>query len=133
MDLIYLLRISFGKEFVMNPLTKKNRRSASGESNPAQSSMVRLEPPSREPTTPVERVVVSVLKAAGAMPLGSLVERVASELYNEELRHGAWVLDIGLFGSSLFVPDVVSEIEARNGTLWRIDDPERIQPQPRHG
>jgi hypothetical protein len=67
------------------------------------------------------------------MPLGSLVERVASELYNEELRHGAWVLDIGLFGSSLFVPDVVSEIEARNGTLWRIDDPERIQPQPRHG
>jgi len=36
---------------------------------------------------------------------------------------GAWVLDIGLFGSKLFVPDVIGEIEARNGTLWQIEKP----------
>jgi hypothetical protein len=116
----------------MNPLSKKNQRPFE-EGNLAESSLVRLEPSSREPATPVERVVVSVLKAGGAMALGPLVERAASELYNEELRHGAWVLDIGLFGSSLFVPDVVSEIEARNGTLWRIDNSEQIQTRPRHG
>jgi hypothetical protein len=106
----------------MSPLPT-NLVTHSGESRLSEAAIVRLEPPSRAPATPIERLVVSVLQAAGAIPLGSLVERVASELYNEELRHGAWVLDIGLFGSSLFVPDVVSEIEARDGTLWRIDSP----------
>jgi hypothetical protein len=31
------------------------------------------------------------------------------------------VLDIGLFGSSLFIPEVASAIKAGNGTLWQIE------------
>jgi hypothetical protein len=56
------------------------------------------------------------------MPLDTLAERVASELYREELRQGAQNLDIGLFGSRLFLGDVIREIEARNGTLWQIEN-----------
>jgi hypothetical protein len=87
--------------------------------------IVRLEQGSREPVTPVEQLTVSVLSSKGTMSLRTLAERVASELYHQELRNGAQVLDIGLFGSRLFLPDVISEIEARNGTLWRIENREK--------
>jgi hypothetical protein len=95
---------------------------SSSTTSRAKNALVRLEPCSRQPETPVERVTVSVLAGTGAMPLDRLVERVASELYREELHSGASVLDIGLFGSRLFVSDVIGEIEARNGTLWRIEN-----------
>jgi hypothetical protein len=55
------------------------------------------------------------------MPLHLLVERVVAELYDEELHYGAWILDIGLLGKRLFVPDVVREVEAGKGILWKID------------
>lgn len=87
-----------------------------------RNTIVRLEPGSREPITPVEQLAISVLASKGAMPLHTLAERVAAELYRQELGKGAQVLDIGLFGSRLFLGDVIGEIEARNGTLWRIED-----------
>jgi hypothetical protein len=83
--------------------------------------IVCLEQHSQEPLTSVERLAVAELKENGAQPLARLVERVASELYREELRNGATTLDIGLFGSSLFVSEVVGELDARNGSLWRIE------------
>jgi hypothetical protein len=49
-----------------------------------------------------------------------LVKIVAADLYAEELRKGAGVLDIGLFGSRLFNNDIVRELEARDGVLWKI-------------
>jgi hypothetical protein len=85
-------------------------------------TIVRLESGSREPVTPVEQLAVSLLASKGPMPLHTLAERVASELYRQELGKGAQVLDIGLFGSRLFLGDVIGEIEARNGTLWRIEN-----------
>ncbi len=87
----------------------------------AKNVLVRLEACSPDPETPVERVIVSLLAETGPMTLDRLAQRVASELYRDELRRGASVLDIGLFGSRLLVPDVVGEIEARDGTLWRIE------------
>jgi len=84
--------------------------------------IVRLEPGSRQPQTRVEQLTVSMLASKGAIPLDTLAERVASELYREELRQGAQTLDIGLFGSRLFLGDVIREIEARNGTLWQIEN-----------
>jgi hypothetical protein len=91
-------------------------------SSPRRNIVVRLEPGSREPETPVEQLAVSMLASKGAMPLHTLAEGVAAELYREELRQGAQILDIGLFGSKLFVRDVIGEIEARNGILWQIEN-----------
>jgi hypothetical protein len=91
---------------------------------PERDSAVRLiEPPGRAPANPVEHLIVSILKAKGALPFRSLVKQAAAELYCEEMRNGAGVLDIGLLGSSLFAGEVAGEIKARNGVLWQIDKP----------
>jgi len=83
---------------------------------------VRLcDPPRREPVKPVEQMVVEMLRRDGAVPFVRLVEQVASELYHEELRRGAWTLDLGLFGSGLFVRDVVRGLKAGNGILWEME------------
>jgi hypothetical protein len=82
-----------------------------------------IEPPSRPTVTPIERLAVSNLRREGVISLQLLVERVATELYHEELRKGAWALDIGLFGGNLFVSDVMNEIKAQDGTLWQIEKP----------
>ena len=84
-------------------------------------TIVRLQPGSREPVTSVEQMAVSLLASKGPMPLHTLAERVASELYKEELHKGAGVLDIGLFGSRLFKDDVIREIESADGILWEIE------------
>jgi hypothetical protein len=106
-------------------LGKKSKRGI--ENKPQRDLIVRLiEPHSRPPVTPVERLAVSMLKREGKIPLRLLVEGVASDLYEEELRNGAWILDIGLFGSRLFVPEVAGEIKARDGTLWQIEKPEKF-------
>jgi len=80
-----------------------------------------IEGASRGPVTPVERLVVATLKQDGPMPMQVLVDRLAHELYLDALRRGGGILDIGLFGASLFVPDVVAELEAGNGTLWKVE------------
>src|SRR5262245_28069672 len=88
----------------------------------AEERIVRLiDSPQRPPVTPLEHRVASTLKRAGAVSFGDLVETVADELYAEELHKGSGVLDIGLFGSSLFNSDVVRELRAANGILWKID------------
>ena len=107
----------------MNVFSRKVNKQAFDD-EPSLDLIVRpIEPPGRPIATPIERLTVSSLRREGVIPLQLLVERVADELYHEELRKGAWVLDIGLFGSKLFVPDVIGEIEARNGTLWQIEKP----------
>ena len=91
-------------------------------SSPRGNIIVRLAASSRQPETRVEQLVLTMLASEGAITLDTLAERVASELYREELRQGAQTLDIGLFGSRLFLGDVIREIEARNGTLWQIEN-----------
>lgn len=41
------------------------------------------------------------------------------------LRSGGWAVDIGIFGTNLFVPHVTRELEAGDGALWRLETPER--------
>jgi len=85
---------------------------------------IRLLKASRSPATTVERLSVEVLKREGRTSLVKLVERVAREIYSDEVRRGAWVLDIGLYGPDLFVAEVISELKAANGILWKIESPE---------
>ena len=83
--------------------------------------IVRLEHCSREPSTPVERLVLAILRREGPTPLPVLVKRVASELFQDELAAGAYVLDLGMFGSALFIADASKGIKAANGVLWQIE------------
>jgi len=85
---------------------------------------IRLLKASRSPATTVERLSVEILKREGRTSLVKLVERVAREIYSDEVRSGAWALDIGLYGPNLFVSDVISELKSGNGILWQIEEPE---------
>lgn len=100
------------KQAILNMLPKRRF--------PSRKIIVRLDPGSREPVTAVEHLAISMLASIGAMPLHTLTERVATELYREEVHKGAGTLDIGLFGSRLFQDDVAREIESADGILWQI-------------
>ena len=76
--------------------------------------------PRREPMTPIEQRLIAMLKNAGPMPFAALVKTAAKDLYLEELRQGAGVLDIGLFGEGLFNRDLVRELLSGDGVLWEI-------------
>jgi len=86
-----------------------------------------VEPAPRLPLTPFERLVVATLTREGAMRFSTLVELVALDFYLDELRHGAWILDIGVFGSKLFIPEVARELKAGDGVLWEIKAEERAR------
>ena len=84
------------------------------------------EQPARPAITRVERAALEILRETGEAPFDALVAHVAAELYREEIRHGAWAVDLGLLGSRLFVPDVVRSLDRYNGVLWEIvPDPEK--------
>jgi len=74
----------------------------------------------RRRATAAESVVVELLSHAEEIPLETLVARVAEALYHEELRAGAWAVDVGLFGSGLFVPDARRVLASGDGELWEI-------------
>ena len=87
----------------------------------AGSALVQLlDSPGRTPQTPIQQALVAALKEAGSSSLAVLVKRVSGELYRDELRRGAAVLDIGLFGDRLFNRDVVEELRTGNGIFWEI-------------
>jgi hypothetical protein len=79
-----------------------------------------IDSPRRLPATPIEERLASALKEAGPIAIASLVKRVAAELYSDELRKGAGVLDIGLIGDRLFNRDIIRELNAGHGILWEI-------------
>jgi hypothetical protein len=86
-----------------------------------EGEVVRLiDSPHRLPATPIEHRLTSALTKVGVISFEKLVKTVAAHLYAEELRKGAGVLDIGLFGSQLFNDDVVRELKAADGILWEI-------------
>ena len=70
--------------------------------------------------TAAESVVVQLLSQAEDLPLETLVGRVAEALYHEELRAGAWAVDVGLFGSGLFTAEARRVLAAGDGELWEI-------------
>jgi len=90
----------------------------------SRGAIIRLLEECRPPATPVEQLAINVLKREGRTSFTKLLEHVARELYSDEVRSGAWALDIGLYGPSLFVPDVISELKSGDGILWKIEEPE---------
>jgi len=83
-----------------------------------------LESAGRLPTTPIEQWAVDFLSRGGPALFSELVRRIAGQLYHDEVRRGAAVLDIGLFGPELFHSEVTSELKAGDGILWKIERPE---------
>jgi hypothetical protein len=87
----------------------------------ADATVVRLiDSPRRLPETSIEQRLAFALKETGPISVASLVKRVASELYSDELRKGAGVLDIGLIGERLFNRDIIRELKTGNGILWEM-------------
>ena len=85
-------------------------------------STVRLiEPHPRPPASDAEAFVVTLLAAESELPYREVISRLAESLYRNELRSGGWSVDIGLFGSSLFVPEARCALEAGKGELWNFD------------
>ena len=74
----------------------------------------------REAENPIELQIISILKEAGSISQYHLVQRVARDLYEGELRRGAAVVDIGLFGSRLFEREVTETLKHGDGALWDI-------------
>jgi len=86
-------------------------------------AVVRLvDSPRRAPATPIEQRLISTLGETGSVSFARLVNAVSADLYAEELRTGAGALDIGLFGSRLFNGDVIRELKAGDGILWKIGE-----------
>jgi hypothetical protein len=86
-----------------------------------ENSIVRLlDSNSQTAVSPIQQRLLAVLNRTGAASVSSLVHAVAEDLYAEELRLGAGVLDIGLFGSRLFHNDVVQELRVGDEILWKI-------------
>jgi hypothetical protein len=79
-----------------------------------------IDSPRRLPTTPIEQRLSSALKETAPISVANLVKRVAAELYSDELRQGAGVLDIGLIGDRLFNRDIIRALDSGNGILWEI-------------
>jgi len=90
----------------------------------SRGTIIRLLEECRPPATPVERLAINALTREGRTSFTELLEHVARELYSDEVRSGAWALDIGLYGPNLFVPAVVSELKSGDGILWKIEEPE---------
>jgi hypothetical protein len=74
----------------------------------------------RRRATAAESVVVELLSHAEEIPLETLVAHVAVALYHEELRAGAWAVDVGLFGRGLFAAEARRVLAAGDGELWEI-------------
>jgi hypothetical protein len=103
------------------PASMSRTKSGGAFKTEADAEMVQLiDSPRRLPTTPIEQRLSSALKEAGPIPVALLVKKVAAELYGDELRKGAAVLDIGLIGDHIFNRDIIRELDAGNGILWAI-------------
>ena len=105
----------------MKTLFNKARPNILDQKVPGKFVVRLLGPVPAAATTPIERLAIAALQCEGVLSLESLVRQVAFDLYHEELRNGAGVLDIGFYGSGLFVSEVAREIQARSGTLWKIE------------
>ena len=79
---------------------------------------------------PASRGEELVKKVAGdrqAVPLHWLEDRLADALYREELRQGAWMTDIGLWGDTVFRQEaarMLAGVRREFGRLARQDEGE---------
>ena len=101
---------------------------SSESSEKSDTAVVQLiDSPRRSPVTPIEERLAAALKKSGReVSVANLVKSVAADLYTEELRKGAGVLDIGLLGDRLFNADIIRELKAGDGILWEIKPDQEI-------
>jgi hypothetical protein len=99
---------------------RKAKSSRAGYAEGAAAAVRLIETPRRLPATPIEQALTSALKEIPVISMTRLVKEVAANLYAEELRKGAGVLDIGLYGDRLFNEDIVRELRGADGILWEI-------------
>ncbi|MFP4215783.1 MAG: hypothetical protein ACOCVI_01830 [Planctomycetota bacterium] len=59
----------------------------------------------------MERLACDIIQSEGPKTVSDLVKRVADEMYHEELRNGAWAVDIGIWGPSLFNRDAMALLD----------------------
>jgi hypothetical protein len=81
----------------------------------------RLEQPLRTPDTRAEKRVLTALANEGSLSLDAVIDRVADELYRDELRHGGWAAEIGVIGSGASRADVERVVRQGAGVLWLIE------------
>jgi hypothetical protein len=77
--------------------------------------------PRRAAATEAELFVAGLLHSRNNRSYPEVISALADFIYSKELKKGAWVLDVGLFGSSLFVSEACQELESGKGILWEID------------
>lgn len=87
--------------------------------------------PRRAPATAEEERTVALLAREGPLPLRRLVDRVARDMYRDELRHGGWATEIGVVSSTVFRGDAERAVEGAAGALWAIDTGARASRRAR--
>ena len=84
------------------------------------SRVSRLEVPKRRAATEGEIAIIELLATQSELALGQAVDVVAEALFREESRAGAWAVDLGLFGSTLFQSEARRILQNGDGELWRV-------------
>ncbi|HEU4343540.1 MAG TPA: hypothetical protein VFU31_18475 [Candidatus Binatia bacterium] len=95
--------------------------SSSGLRRHGEPAVRLIKPHPRSPVSEIEALVVTLLANENELPYGEVIFRLAEFLYRNELRAWGSAVDIGLFGSSLFVSDARRALEAGKDELWEID------------
>ena len=91
----------------------------------------------RDAAGEAELFVAGLLSAKNESSYADVIKALADFIYFKELNKGAWLLDIGLFGRSLFVSEARRELESGKRILWEIDparkdSDELLSNLPRH-
>ena len=108
-----------GKLF-MGPFSRGNSEVAVRAK--ADGTVVRLiDSPRRVLATPMEQRLISTLKGTGSVSFASFVHAVSEDLFAEELRMGAGLLDIGLFGGRCSTMTLFKSFGPGDGILWQIE------------
>lgn len=71
--------------------------------------------------TDEERLVCRLFRTEGPCTVSEIVQRIAQEMYNEELKHGGGVADIGVFGPRLFERDARALVECMRGRCLSVE------------
>jgi hypothetical protein len=93
-----------------------------GKNQKSQARVRLMQSGGRRPADSVEQMIRNFLCQEGPKDVAKVVKRVAMRIYQDELRQGARLLDIGLFGAKLFEPEVAKALRSGMGVLW-TDDP----------
>jgi len=71
--------------------------------------------------TDIERLVCWLLETEEPCIVSEMVQRIANEMYYDELKHGGWVADIGIFGPSLFRRDALAVVDAMKDRCLSVE------------